>query len=95
MNNFQTANRIINQLTNVKPSNKRNTMKTTINVFDILEAKYPKEFKKVYKKLSNQMFYNEAEILLEILEGRRDFGDPMGNNARWANNFMQWLGIKN
>ena len=29
MNNFQSANNRINQLANVKPTNKKNTMKTT------------------------------------------------------------------
>lgn len=64
------------------------------NAFDILEAKYPKEFKEIFNKLSKSMLYHEAEILLEVLDGRRDFGDPMSNNARWANNFMNWLGLK-
>lgn len=68
---------------------------TTPNAFDILETKYPKEFKKIYKKLSYQMFYHEAEILLDVLNGRRDFGDPMSSNARWANNFINWLENKN
>lgn len=73
------------------------TMETAkeTNTFDILEAKYPKEFKKVYKKLSYQMLYHEAEILLEVLEGKRDFGDPMSNSSRWANNFINWLELEN
>ena len=63
------------------------------NAFATLEAKYPKEFKKIFNKLSKCMLYHEAEILLEVLDGKRDFGDLMSNNARWANNFMNWLSI--
>lgn len=65
------------------------------NAFEILESKYPKQFKDIYKKLSYQMLYQEAEILLDVLDGRRYFGNPMSNNTRWANNFINWLDIKN
>ena len=68
-------------------------MKTTkkLNAFDILETKYPKEFKKIFNRLSKCMSYHEAEILLDVLDGRRDFGDPMSISARWANNFINWI----
>ena len=71
----------------------KNTKET--NAFDILEAKYPKEFKKVYENLSYQMLYYEAEILLKVLEGKRDFGDTMSNSSRWAIKFISWLELEN
>lgn len=37
------------------------------NAFDILETKYKKEFNIVYRRLSYQMLYGEAEILLMVL----------------------------
>lgn len=70
-------------------------METTkeVNAFDILEQKYPKEFKKIYKMLSYQMLYSEAEVLLSVLEGNREFNDPRGTQSRWANKFIGWLGL--
>lgn len=64
-----------------------------LNAFDILKSEHPKEFKKVYKSLSYQMLYAEAEILLDVLRGRKDFGDPMGYNSRWAYRFMVTLDL--
>lgn len=67
--------------------------KMELNAFDILESEYPKEFKKVYKSLSYQMLYAEAQILLEVLRGRKDFGDPKGYNSKLAYRFMITLDL--
>jgi len=82
---------LINKITNFKYIIMKKEME--LNAFDILKYEYPKEFKKVYKNLSYQMFYAEAQILLDVLRGRRDFGDPMGYDSRCAYKFMAVLNL--
>lgn len=59
-----------------------------------LQAKYPKEYKMVYKKLGYAITYMEQLILWSVLENPNDpsaWGEGY-NEQRWAYKFAGWLG---
>lgn len=63
-----------------------------MNAFDILERDYKKQFNKVYKANSYQMFYCEAVILLDILQGSHVVYMDAGCYT-YYNRFKQILGL--
>lgn len=63
-----------------------------MNAFEQLSTNFKKQFDKVYKANSYQMFYSEAEILLDVVENKYVVYHNKGDYV-YFNRFKEILGI--